>query len=371
MIRINADISSANSFGSGISVFENEIITRLALNPNFNIVGCTNYNRKNNKRDYERFNFELKYSMIPHRFVYNYRMPFSYEMMMGQADVNLFCTYSLPKVSYKAPVISTIHDIILQKAKSEKPELIKAYDNKVRHAIAASEHIITVSNATKQDLIEYYNLSPDDITVVYNGVDYEHFNQRITADELNAVRNKYGLPDKFFLYFGGVRKHKNLERLIMAYSLLGSEIREQYKLVITKQDDKLIQLAQKLGIKDMVYFTPFIDEEDKVAIYQLAFATVFVSLYEGFGIPIIESMGACTPVITSNTSSMPEAAGDAAILVNPYSETEISTAMLQLIEDKGLYETLVAKGAENAKKFSWNESVKTVESVIYRVINKI
>ncbi|MDO4338414.1 MAG: glycosyltransferase family 1 protein [Eubacteriales bacterium] len=370
MININADISSANSFGSGISVFENEIITRLAQNPNFSIVGCTNYNRKNRKDDYARFNFKLQYSIIPHRVVYNHRMPFSYEMMMGQADVNLFCTYSLPKVIYKAPVISTIHDIILQKANSEKPEIIRAYDDKVRYAISVSDHIITVSNATKQDLIEYYNLRPEDITVVYNGVDYGRFNQMITDDELNAVRSKYGLPDKFFVYFGGVRKHKNLERLITAYSLLSAKIREEYKLVITKQDKGLIELAKKLGIEETVHFTTFIDEEDKVAIYQLAFASIFISLYEGFGIPIIESMGACTPVITSNTSSMPEAAGDAAILVDPYSEAEISAAMLQLIEDKGLYEKLVVKGTANAKRFSWDESAKTVEAVIHRITNK-
>lgn len=365
-MRINLDISSANNKGTGICTFENEIIRRIVtLNPEYDFCGCTNFRRKLSKKSFSSLPFEISYSYIPYKLVYNYSVPIFYEhMMMSKSDLNLFCTYDLPNVRYAAPTIGTIHDIILQKVRSEKEEMINWYDRKLRHTISVSDHILTVSEATKQDLIEYYNIPEKNITVVYNGVDYNRFANDISLEEKEKIREKYELPETFFLYFGGIRKHKNIESIINAYSLLPEYIRQDYKLVITKGSEELRKLAYDKHVSRDVLFTRFIDDEDKECIYQLAYATIFVSYYEGFGLPIVESMASGTPVITSNVSSMPEVAGDAALLVNPYDVEDIANAMNEMVNDKKLYNNLIEMGKQNVTRFSWDTSASVVSELI-------
>ena len=364
-MKVNVDLSSANNIGTGICTFENEIVTRLAKFPEFELYGATNYRRNKVTRDLERFSFPTKYSMIPYKLVYNKKTPINYEFMIGNnANVNLFCTYNLPLVNYKKPVISTIHDLILQKARTEDAHIIDAYDQKVRHAISVSDHILTVSNATKIDLMNSYNLKESDITVVYNGVNFETYNTEITLEHRKKIQEKYKLPERFFLYFGGNRRHKNIPSIIRAYALLPEVIKSDVKLVITNKSSDLISLAKGLGVDNDVVFTGFIDEEDKVGLYQMAEVSVFVSYYEGFGIPVIESMAAGTPVITSNTSSLPEAAGAAGILVDPYSVENISKAMDKIISDKDLYLKLQKMGIEHSQSFSWDRSAEIVRKLL-------
>lgn len=364
-MKVNVDLTSANNWGSGICTFENEIVQRLSRFPEFELYGATNYRRNKEIRNFDRFTFKTRCSFIPHKLVYNISTPLSYEFMVGnRANVNLFCTYNLPWVKYEKPVISTIHDLILQKAKTEKECIIEAYEKKVRHAIAVSEHFFTVSYATKQDLIETYGLDQEKITVVYNGVEFEKYNTPVTPEKIENVRKKYQLPNRFYLYFGGNRKHKNIPNIIKAYALLSKEIRSEVKLVITNKSLDLVSLAKELNIEEDVCFTSFIDEEDKIALYQMAEVSVFISLYEGFGIPVIESMAAGTPVITSNTSSLPEAAGPAGILVDPYSIEEISYAMDTIVSNTQQYLKLKKLGLERAQKFSWDSSAEIVRSVL-------
>ncbi|MFB5193646.1 glycosyltransferase family 4 protein [Neobacillus sp. KR4-4] len=370
-IKVNVDLSSANNFGSGICVFENEIVSRLATSSSLALHGCANYRRAFSKADYARFPFDVTYSKVPHKLVYNHYLPISYDgMMKNRADVSLFCTYVLPNVRYNGPVISCIHDIILIKTKAEAKKVIEHHDKVIRHTIDNSSAILTVSNATKADLIDIYGVSEDKITVVYNGVDSEVYNKKILDEEKTRVKKKYGLPEKFFLYFGGIRKHKNVDNIIRAYAMLDAKDKEEIKLVITNGSNSLKQLVCELGEDNNVIFTGFIDDTDKVAIYQLAMISMFVSFYEGFGIPIIEAMAAGTPVITSNTSSMPEAAGDAALLVNPYSVEEISQAMKRLISDPTLYNELVLRGYKNARRFDWDKSAKIVEDLIIKTAGR-
>lgn len=364
-MKVNVDLSSANNIGTGICTFENEIVMRLAQFSDFELYGATNYRRNKITRDFERFSFPTKYSMIPYKMVYNKKIPINYEFMIGNnANVNLFCTYNLPLVNYKKPVVSTIHDLILQKARTEDASVIEAYEKKVQHAIKVSDHILTVSNATKTDLMNDYGLKESDITVVYNGVVFDNYNTAITLEHRKNIKRKYNLPDRFFLYFGANRKHKNIPSIIRAYALLPADMKSEVKLVITNKSGDLISLAKSLGVESDVVFTGFIDEEDKVGLYQMAEVSVFVSYYEGFGIPVIESMAAGTPVITSNTSSLPEAAGAAGILVNPYSVEEISEAMNKIVSDKDLYLKLKKMGIEHSQNFSWDKSAETVRKVL-------
>ncbi|WP_027203851.1 glycosyltransferase family 4 protein [Butyrivibrio fibrisolvens] len=365
-MRVNVDISNANMWGSGICTFENEILNRISIqNPEIDFRGCTNFRRNVERGSFERFPFKISYSYIPYKLVYNYETPICYEKMMkSNSKLNLFCTYDLPRVRYKAPTIATVHDIILQKVQSENKELIEKYDKKVRHAINVADHILTVSEATKHDLMDYYDIPEKRITVAYNGVDYLKYTKEYSFEEKRLLREKYGLPEKYFLYFGSIRKHKNLENMITAYSYLPMNIRNEIKLVITKKSSELERLCHILRITDDVIFTDYIDECDKECLYKLAYATIFVSYYEGFGLPIIESMAAGTPVITSNVSSMPEVAGNAALLVNPNDPESIAEAMKTIVEDKEEYNRLADLSVQNVKRFDWDNSAAVVSKLI-------
>lgn len=365
-MKLNYDITSLCYVGSGIGVFEQEIGKIINKAPNMNLRGCLNFQRNIDKNALGNLPFQVKYSGIPYKIVYNVRCPFSYESMMGKADVNLFATYNLPLVKFKKPTIGTIHDLILLKTKTESDEVIQHHKSILKHTLEVSDSILTVSEASKLDIAQYFDVAPEKITVVHNGVDYNAYRKEYTSQQKEIIRKKYNLPDKYFLYFGSLRKHKNVERLIRAYALLSSETRKEYKLVITNANTEIKKLIELLNLQNDVVSTGFVDEQDKVLIYQLAFVSIFVSLYEGFGIPIIEAQAAGTPVITSNTSSMPEAAGGAALLVDPHEIEQISCAMQQYVQNSDLYARKREQGLLNAQTFSWDSAADKVLDVLKR-----
>lgn len=364
-MKINVDLQSANNLGSGISVFENELVNRLVNFGDLELHGCVNYIRACVEKDFSRFPFSVTYSYIPLKIVSGMKMPFSYECMMhNTADINLFFTYSTPNVQYKKPVVSCIHDLIPFKTTMENPELVENYRKTIMRTNDISEVLMTVSQSSKNDLIEYLGIPEHKIRIVYNGVEYERFAQHIETMKLQKVREKYHLPEHFILYLGGLRKHKNIDNLIRAYAMLPKNIKADVKLVLTKSNDELHHLISELHIETNVYFTGFIDEGDKTAVYRLADVFSFVSLYEGFGVPIIEAQAAGVPVITSNISSMPEAAGDAALLVDPKKPEEISNMLEKIINDSSLRDNLVERGKNNARKFNWDTSANVLHQIL-------
>jgi glycosyltransferase involved in cell wall biosynthesis len=362
-MKINLNLQSLNNWGTGICLFGNKLIEQLNHNTNYELYGCFNFVRDIKQKDLSRFPFPVKYSMIPSKLVYsrsiNSSLPFYYHRMMGNnAEINLFFTYRIPRVKYKGITVCTIHDLIPLKVPTESIKVAIDYRNDISYAIKHSDYLITVSEASKKDIISEFNYPENRITVIPNGVDFNSFNNTIDEKELLKVKNKYKLPNEFIIYFGGIRKHKNVDSLIKAYSLLSTEIKNKVGLVITQGNEELFQLVKELNLEDQVCFTPYVDEVDKPSIYKLALVMAFISSYEGFGLPIIEAMAAGTPVITSNVSSMPEIAGDAAILVNPLQLEEISEALEKVIQNPEIRAKMISLGYDNAKKYSWNYSGK-------------
>jgi glycosyltransferase involved in cell wall biosynthesis len=360
-MKINVNLQSLNNWGTGISLFGNKLIDQLNKNPNYKLFGCFNFVRNINTNDLQRFPFHVKYSKIPFKLVYSRiickALPVSYHNIMGnKAEINLFFTYKIPRVRYKGITISTIHDLIPLRVPQEHKQIEIDYRNDITYAMEHSDHIITVSETSKKDIISEFNFPEKKITVIPNGVDFNFFNEFVDESTLLTTRKKYKLPKKFILYFGNIRKHKNVSSLIKAYSLLPIEIRDEVSLVITQGNDDLFQLVKELNIEKQVCFTTFIDDLDLPSMYKLAMVMVFISLYEGFGLPVIEAMAAGTPVITSNISSMPEIAGNAAVLVNPLQLDEISASLEKIIQDSDFRDQLIKLGFENAKKYSWDNS---------------
>ncbi|MBS9392913.1 MAG: glycosyltransferase family 4 protein [Dolichospermum sp. LBC05a] len=216
-----------------------------------------------------------------------------------------------------------------------------------------AEHIICISESTANDIIQFYQIPSHKITPILLAGDNSHF------QFLNLPTRNY------FLYVGRQDPYKNLQRLITAFSALPN--RNDYELWLAGPYDQryspLLEIqAQELGISHLVKFLNYVSYDELPIIINQAIALVFPSLWEGFGLPVLEAMACGTPVITSNVSSLPEVAGDAAILINPYNPGEITAAMTTIINDSETRKQLVEKGLKRANQFSWEKTgLATVE----------
>jgi glycosyltransferase involved in cell wall biosynthesis len=235
-------------------------------------------------------------------------------------------------------------------------------------SIKKSSRIITVSEATKTDMVKRFKyLKPGKMKVIHHGVDLFKENKDRSPEK---YLENYGLKAKeFFLFIGTLEPRKNIISIIKAFHHVrqsSEKHREKYKLVIVGKKgwfyDEIFETVKSLHLEEMVVFTGYVSEEEKQALLLKSFLFVYPSFYEGFGIPVLEAMAGGVPVITSNVSSLPEVAGEAALLINPLDWQEIAAAMLKLLSDQRLYETLSQKSLGQAKKFSWTETAgKTME----------
>lgn len=371
-MKINVNLQPLNNWGTGICLFGNKLIEYLQDNGGMELYGCFNFVRGVKEAQLKRFLFPVKYSKMPYKVVYSRLirkpLPFFYHNMMGsKADVNLFFTYKIPRVKYKGLTMCTIHDLIPLKVPQENRQIEIDYKDDIVYAMDHCDYLITVSEASKRDIVLEFGYPEDRIFIIPNGVDFDFFHNDIDKSILSSVSLKYKLPKKFVLYFGNIRKHKNVENLIQAYASLPNEVREETSLVIIQGNETLYRLVKELGVDSQVHFTKFIDDEDIPSIYKLATAMVFISLYEGFGLPIVEAMAAGTPVITSNVSSMPEVSGDAAILVDPLDLGQISSAIKKVIDEPETRARMRHLGYKNAEKYSWKYSGEKLASVLFKL----
>ena len=182
--------------------------------------------------------------------------------------------------------------------------------------------------------------------------------------DADSLRKEYALPEKYILYFGSCDKHKNVESLVKAYALLPERLRAEYRLLITNPSDSVKECIDQSGIAGNVHFLHNVPEKDKPAIYREASLFVWPSFYEGFGMPVTEAQAAGIPVVCSNATSMPEAAGDGAVFFDPANVDEIKAAIERCLVDESLRRELVAKGYENVKRFSWDESARKFHDII-------
>src|SRR5215470_11568381 len=237
-------------------------------------------------------------------------------------------------------------------------------------AARSSDRILTVSEASKRDILHFFNVPAEKISVVYNGID-ERFSIEPAPDEIARVRERFQLDHGFVLYAGTIKPHKNLVRLIEAFAVLRKgELEELKLLIIGDEISKLPALRRAVHSHKLhkhVRFLGFLPDETLAALYRLAAVFVFPSLYEGFGLPPLEAMASGTPVVTSNVSSLPEVAGDAAILVDPYDVSSIVDGVRRVLTDPRLADDLRTRGLARARDFSWERSVVRTHD-IYRLV---
>ncbi|NNF99709.1 MAG: glycosyltransferase family 4 protein [Desulfobacteraceae bacterium] len=276
-------------------------------------------------------------------------------------------------VSAKTPMVVTMFDLIFLRY----PQYFKKWDRAYyqfafRKSAERADHIISFSMATKADLVNYFNIDDNKITVVYPGFD-EDF-RPLPEKELITLKNHHTLPEEYILYVGTIEPRKNILKTATAFDRLLSagEIPDNYQFLIVGSKgwfyDDIISGIQKLKHSDKIRLAGPVFGRDLAGIYQLARMTAYPSLFEGFGYPVLESLRVGTPVLTSNISSLPEAGGDAAVLVDPASTDEIASGIKKLVTDEALRAQCIERGYEHAARFS-PENMAAGTMKVYRRIS--
>lgn len=266
---------------------------------------------------------------------------------------------------FKANQIVTLHDMIWY----EHPEWFSKsfalyYKIFVPLVLKKSKKIIVISEYTKNQAIKYLKLPSEKFATIYNGVD-EKF-RIYSKNEINNIRGKYKLKKPFLLCVGSLKPNKNLNRLFLAWEAVSYSFKKNFDLVVVGGTGNNFNGVGFEKLPDEVRLLGHIPDKDLPLIYSAAYAFVFPSLYEGFGLPILESMACGTPVITSNVTAMPEVAGNAALFVNPYFVEELKSSIELICSNRKLYNNLVEKGLERVSHFHWKKT--SLET--WKVINQ-
>lgn len=278
-------------------------------------------------------------------------------------DVFFSPTHYLPLKTSSPSVIS-----ILDVSYLYFPQLFKKKDlYKLKfwggYSIKKAKKIITISNSSKNDIIRMYKVKEDKVKVVYPGKkEIPAKNKTLNMDEL---KDKFGISSPYILFVGTLQPRKNVERLIEALSRLDNK--EVNLVIVGKrgwQFENILNAPKKYGVEDRVKFLDSVTDEELSSFYKNAVCFCLPSLYEGFGLPVLEAMQYGCPVATSNVSSLPEAGGDACLYFDPENTEDIAKTLNSLIADKELREKLVKKGYEQVKKFSWEKAAKETLSVL-------
>jgi len=242
----------------------------------------------------------------------------------------------------------------------------------VRFSARRAARVIAVSQSTKRDLVDLYGLNPDQIVVTHEAP-AAHF-RPASETEYETSRTKYGLHRPFILAVGNLQPRKNLLRLIDAYGQLRASNEIQHQLVIVGKakwrEAQVFQLVQKLRLEQEIVFTGYISDSDLRLLYAAADLFAYPSLYEGFGLPVLEAMACGAPVVTSDVASIPEVAGEAAILVDPRDVNAIAKAIHTVLTDADVRRRLKSAGLERVKMFSWEKTARQTLDVYQQVFQE-
>ena len=281
-----------------------------------------------------------------------------------------------PPLSSPAPLVTSILDVIpLAIPDYARGAAARLYTSLVSAAARGSAHTLTLSEAAKADIVKHLGLPPDSITPTYLAAD-EVFHPRLGAERDAAVRAKYNLPDQFVLYLGGFDVRKQVNDLLLAYTYVGQAEGENIPLILAGKQPAwgsgvfpdLPAYAAELNITDYVRWIGFVDEADKPSLYRMASVFAFPSIAEGFGLPVLEAMACGTPVVAYDVSSIPEVTGEAAYLVRAGDARAMAGAIIALLLQQPLRDSLVNQGLARATSFSWRKTAKETLAVYERVL---
>jgi glycosyltransferase involved in cell wall biosynthesis len=281
--------------------------------------------------------------------------------------------YVLPALT-RCPSVVTIHDCIHLMFPQHLPHRLAHPYARTSMWVATrkADRILTVSEASKRDILRFFDVPAHKITVVPNAID-ERFLSPLDEEQVDRVRQRYQLNHPFALYVGNIKPHKNVDRLIEAFGRARARGLEDLRLIIIGDElskyPGLRQAVHRHRLDKHVRFFGFQPIGTLSVFYRLAQVFVFPSLYEGFGLPPLEAMACGTPVVTSNLSSMPEVTGGAALLVDPTDPDAIADGIVRASIEPALRAELIAKGLARARQFSWAESARRIHGIYMEVLD--
>jgi len=300
---------------------------------------------------------------------YSLREQIEVPWRLWRAGVSLFHSphYVLP-ILVPCPAVVTIHDCIHLMFPQYLPNRLAIFYARLFMwwATRRARRVLTVSEASKRDILRFCRIPSDKVTVIYNAID-DRFRVPPPDEEIERIRERFQLHEPFVLYVGNVKPHKNLARLIEAVHHLHANGYDALKLLVIGSDiSKYAELRRAIHTHNLhryVRFLGFVPDRTLHILYRLASVFAFPSLYEGFGLPPLEAMACGAPVVTSNTSSLPEVVGDAAVLVDPTDARAIAEGLAHVLADRNLRADLQRRGVLRAQSFSWTESARAVRRI--------
>jgi glycosyltransferase involved in cell wall biosynthesis len=319
-------------------------------------------------------NFNIRFAPISDRWAtvlwYRLNLPLPVEVFSGRADLFHGPSFTLPP-SF-APSLLTVHDLsFLRYPQGAHPALLAWLTKAVPRSLQRARQVLADSENTRADLVELMQIPPDRITVIGAGVD-ERFKPESEPETLTRVRARYQLPDHFVLSISTLEPRKNFTGLIAAFEQVAISSVTDLHLVIAGGKgwlyDDIFAAAETSPVRERIHFAGYVADQDLPALYSLAALFAFPSHYEGFGIPVLEAMACGTPVVCADNSSLPEVAGDAALLVEATDTEALADAMHRLSRDALLREELISRGYEQARKFTWEKAARRLLHVYQSMV---
>jgi glycosyltransferase involved in cell wall biosynthesis len=301
---------------------------------------------------------------------YWYDVKVAFALKKIKADVFVspdgFCS-----LTTTVPQCLIIHDLgFLNQPETYKRSHVGFYKRNTPKFLRKAKYIVTVSQFSKNHIVKQYKTDPAKIAVVYNGVK-DVFNPR-SVSERETIKEKYTEGREYFIYIGAIQPRKNLVNLLKAFSIFKKRLQSNMKLVIAGRlawkNEEFLELIKTYKYRSDVVLTGYLPEEELSAILSSAYALVYPSLFEGFGVPVVEAMKCEVPVLTSEKTSMEEAAGDAALYFNPNNYQDIADKMMLIYKDENLRKQLIEKGKLNVVKYSWEKSAELFWECILRTM---
>lgn len=367
---IGIDANEANVLSRvGISEYAYQILTKLHefRRDEKNSHTYTIYLKSNPLAPLPKETSWWKYKIVkPSKLWTQIGLPIHLATTSEKPDVFLTLTHYGPRFSRIPTIVSVMDLSYLHFPETFKKNDLYQLTKWTEYSVKKAKKVITISNSSKDDIIKYYKIPSENVNVVYLGLKNLSMN---TPSE--KALSEFGVDKKFILFVGTVQPRKNIARLIEAFAMLPVALLADYQLVIIGKKgwlfEPILAAPEKYNVKDKVVFLDYISDSELPNFYRKAEVFVLPSLYEGFGLPILEAMRYGCPVITSNVSSLPEAGGDAAQYFEPENVVDIKNMIEKVLTDPLLREKMIERGSEHYKKFTWEKAAKEVLATIEEV----
>lgn len=357
----------------GIGEYAYELLTQFAAlkapRITFNV-----YLKEHPRKDLPQSNELWQYHVFgPKKFWTQFALPRRLYFGKPRPDVFFSPTHYAPRFS-PVPTVISVMDLSFLRF----PELFKASDlyqlkSWTAYSVRNAKRILTISSSSKSDIIKTYGISEDHVVITYPGLKtMQPLSPQINT--MTRLQSHYGIKNNYILFVGTLQPRKNIARLIEAFAKIRSDIPDVQLVVVGKKGwlyEEILAAPKKFGVQDSVVFLDFVPDQDLPALYSHARFFILPSLYEGFGLPVLEAMQQGCPVITSNISSLPEAGGEAALYIDPESVDDMADKMKKLLRNDSLRKELIEKGKKQVARFSWEKTARETLAVLEEVGGRI